>query len=115
MRDRKIELREEVLGLRGFDIPESIAWELTPRIHDDQVVRMEPPAYIVDAYGDERIGIREIVERLAAAADENGISLVEIAKGGECSHASPRRLNSSSRDTLEPCRSICPGLEPRGI
>ncbi len=83
MPDAQIELREEIARARPFDVGESVGGKLLPRIQDDEIGRIETAADIVDADRDETSGIVEAIERFAAAADQDRVAGVRVAKAGE--------------------------------
>ncbi len=77
-RQAEIELREDVLRLRVFDVTEPIAGELITRIDDYEVVGREAPPNVVDADGDEAFRLREFIQRLATTTDDDSLTLVRV-------------------------------------
>src|SRR5215510_15877456 len=71
---------EEIKGLRAFDIVKAVAGKLIARINDDQVMRVESTADIIDADGDESLGFRQLIKRLSATAYNDGGTLMYVSE-----------------------------------
>jgi hypothetical protein len=71
MPDAQLQLRKKITGAGIFDILETVARKLIARIDDHQIIRLKPPPDIVDADGDEFFWIFQIIQRFAAAADDD--------------------------------------------
>ena len=57
----------------------ALAVELPALVHDHEVVGCEAPADVVDADRHEALGLCQQRERLAAAADDDGLATMAIA------------------------------------
>ena len=76
----EIKLREEIFRLGGFDVMETITGKLLARIDHDEIVGLEASPDIVDADGNELLGVRKLIERLPASADDDGFSGTKVAE-----------------------------------
>lgn len=60
--------------------------ELAARVHDDQVIGMKQVTNVVHADRDESFRMRQIPQRLAAPADDDGFASMSVTEIHQYAH-----------------------------
>ena len=78
--ETKVELRKDEFRLRAFHITKAIAGKLVGRIHYHEIVGLKLPPNIVNADGDELLGMLELIQRLSTSTNKYGPTLMNVRK-----------------------------------
>jgi len=73
------ELAEDGGSAGFFDESEAVSGELMFWVEDNEIIGLKEAANVVDADGEKALRCRELGERWAAAADDEGLAKVQTA------------------------------------